>query len=223
MSSVVTRLLRALRGGPRRFAGSAAYWEGRYAGGGSSGVGSYGKFARFKAEVLNGFVARHDVASVIELGCGDGNQLALARYPRYSGYDVSERAVAICRERFAGDPSKRFATLAERDRERAELSLSLDVIYHLVEDEVFEAHMRDLFDAAERFVAIYSSDFDEEERVQGVHVRQRRFSAWVERHRPDWSLVERVPNAYPYDGDYREGSFADFHFYAPASSASGSP
>ena len=38
------------------FEGSAGYWEERYAAGGDSGRGSYGKDAAFKADVLNRFV-----------------------------------------------------------------------------------------------------------------------------------------------------------------------
>lgn len=60
---------------------STDYWESRYATGGTSGPGSSGKLAEFKAEVLNSFVRRDNVLSVIEFGCGDGNQLSLASYP----------------------------------------------------------------------------------------------------------------------------------------------
>src|ERR1700744_3995435 len=77
---------------------SSSYWESRYASGGNSGVGSYAQFARFKADVLNTFVAEHKVQSVIEFGCGDGNQLKLAAYPKYLGLDVSETIVAKCRK-----------------------------------------------------------------------------------------------------------------------------
>ena len=38
------------------FPGSASYWELRYRNGGTSGAGSYGRLAEFKAEVLNEFV-----------------------------------------------------------------------------------------------------------------------------------------------------------------------
>src|SRR6266571_3595448 len=90
------------------FPGSVAYWERRYAGGGTSGLGSYGELAQFKANVLNKFVSEHSVQSVIEFGCGDGNQLALCRYPRYIGLDVSRSAIMRCLERFRDDPSKSF-------------------------------------------------------------------------------------------------------------------
>ena len=35
------------------FSDSASYWDKRYLSGGNSGVGSYGKFAKFKADILN--------------------------------------------------------------------------------------------------------------------------------------------------------------------------
>ncbi len=68
------------------FPGSNKYWTQRYAEGGNSGAGSYGKFARFKAEVINKFVSEREIKSVIEFGCGDGNQLKLANYSRFSPF-----------------------------------------------------------------------------------------------------------------------------------------
>ena len=35
----------------------------------------------------------------------------MARYPRYAGFDVSERAVELCSSRFRKDPSKTFGVL----------------------------------------------------------------------------------------------------------------
>src|SRR5665213_2293432 len=83
-----------------QFPGSGTYWNRRYGVGGNSGAGSYGRLAEFKAKYLNGFVAREGVASVIEFGCGDGNQLSLADYSAYFGVDVSRRAIRHCRNRF---------------------------------------------------------------------------------------------------------------------------
>ena len=47
------------------------------------------RLAAFKAEVPNDFVRARGIDSVIEFGCGDGAQLALAEYPAYVGIDVS--------------------------------------------------------------------------------------------------------------------------------------
>jgi hypothetical protein len=210
LGPIIERAWRAIR---FPFHGSAEYWERRYAGGGDSGVGSQGSFAKFKAQVINTFVSDHDVTSVIEFGCGDGVQLELAQYPVYLGLDVSRSAVSKCRSVFAEDSSKRFLMMDEYNGERADLALSLDVIYHLVEDGVFERHLRGLFSAAERYVIIYSSNQENEPKSDSPHVRHRRFSDWVDTHLTHWRLIKHVPNKYRYTGDYHTGSFADFYIY----------
>ena len=136
----------------RRFQGSKKYWIQRYESGKSSGAGSYNKLAEFKAELLNGFVREHKISSVIEYGCGDGNQLTSAGYPAYIGFDVSPKAITLCRNAFHADSSKSFHLVDEYDGETAPLTISLDVIFHLVEDEIFEDYMRRLFDSSRRFV-----------------------------------------------------------------------
>jgi hypothetical protein len=110
---------------------SAQYWRNRYRAGGNSGAGSYGRLAAFKAEIINAFVRQHDVASVIEFGCGDGAQLKLADYPAYIGFDVADESVELCRSKFLGDSTKEFKNAASWDYEHADLTLSLDVIFHL--------------------------------------------------------------------------------------------
>lgn len=197
------------------FSGSARFWEERYAAGGTSGAGSYNHLAEFKAEVLNDFVARNRIGSVIEFGSGDGAQLALAHYPRYVGVDVSPTALELCRTKFADRSELSFLHTSQVTPEhRAELSLSLDVIYHLVEDDVFDGYMRQLFDAGERYVIVYASN--EDLPWTSPHVRHRRFTTWVEANRPDFVLDDFVANRYPYDPDSPDQgnqSFADFYIY----------
>jgi SAM-dependent methyltransferase len=205
--------LRALR---RRltFPGSSNYWEQRYRQGGNSGAGSYGRLAEFKADILNDFVAKMSIPSVIEYGCGDGAQLTLARYPRYVGIDVTESSVAACRERFAGDTTKNFYLAGQMPASLGpfDLVLSLDVIYHLVEDEVFDAYMRSIFASASRFVIIYSSN--KNERSEMLHVRHRLFTDWIETHEPQWVKLGFIANKYPWDSARQsETSFADFYFF----------
>lgn len=197
---------------PARFEGSQHYWAARYAQGGTSGAGSYGRLAEFKAEVLNDFVRENDIRTVVEHGCGDGNQLALAAYPRYLGLDVTTEAVALCRSRFARDATKEFRTLSEYGGERAEVALSLDVIFHLVEDHVFETYMHRLFTSAERFVIVYSSNHDEPASETAAHVRHRCFTRWIEQHAPLWRMRAHIPNRFPLR-EVQEGSFADFFIY----------
>jgi hypothetical protein len=192
---------------------SAQYWENRYAQGRNSGAGSYNRLAHFKAEVINDFVKRHDVCSVIEYGCGDGSQLELAHYPSYVGVDVSPTVLAATADRFAADETKAFIHSNDVGPElRAELALSLDVIYHLIEDTVFDGYMRQLFEAATRFVIIYSSN--EVRAADSVHVRHRKFTDWIAANRPDFRQTSVLKNRYPEDvRDPDNTSFADFYFF----------
>jgi SAM-dependent methyltransferase len=196
------------------FRDSSTYWEKRYQQGKTSGVGSYGRLAEFKAEILNDFVGSNGVQSVIEFGCGDGTQLALAKYPRYVGVDVAQGSIAICEQRFAGDTTRRFYLTSglPKDLGKFDLALSLDVLYHLVEDTIFDAYMRSLFAHAGRFVIIYSSNKIEPSGVP--HVRHRVFTKWVEENAPQWKQTGYVPNRYPHDRKRLDDtSFADFYFF----------
>ncbi|MDE3184110.1 MAG: class I SAM-dependent methyltransferase [Bacteroidota bacterium] len=181
----------------RAFPGSAGYWEKRYLTNGNSGAGSYGEKALYKASVLNRFVAKKKIQNIIEFGCGDGNQLSYFRFPSYTGLDVSPTAIKKCRGLFKEDLSKRFFVCDQKTLPEdgqlffGELALSLDVIYHLVEDEVFESYMSGLFNAATKYVIIYAWDVDEEKKY---HVRHRRFSKWIEQHVLNFRLSEQISN-----------------------------
>lgn len=210
---VVARMAeRALgRWGSRRF-NSSEYWDARYRSEGNSGTGSSKRLAKFKADFLNEFVREHEIETVIEFGSGDGRQLKLAEYPNYIGVDVALTAIEQARSLFPSDRTKTFVQLdLYRADQVAELALSLDVIYHLVEDPIFHAHMEQLFAAAQKFVIIYASNF---ERRDAAHVRHRRFTDWVESNHPDFSLIQTIRNPYPWDPrNSDETSFADFFVY----------
>ena len=190
---------------------SAGYWEGRYQLGMDSGSGSSGALARFKAEVLNAFVRENSVRSVIEFGCGDGQQLALAEYPQYVGLDVSPTAIELCSRRFAGDPAKSFLFYDGFSPDipgnipQADLTLSLDVVYHLLEDSVYLPYLANLFAMSHRHVIVYSSNC--EDATVARHVRHRRFTEDVAATQPEFRLVRTLENPM------REQSFADFYFF----------
>ena len=210
LSTIKKVCKRSLR---KSFISSEDYWIKRYEQGGNSGPGSYNRLAKFKAKVINAFVKENNVFNVIEYGCGDGNQLRLAEYPSYTGFDVSLKAVDSCRKAFSHDKSKTFKLLDDYQGESACLTLSLDVIYHLVEDDVYLAYMNRLFSSSEKFVIIYSSNFNSNPGTTMPHVRHRAVTSWVETHKPNWHLLKHIPNQYPFKGNVREESHADFFIY----------
>jgi protein O-GlcNAc transferase len=199
------------------FTNSPDYWEQRYSLSGNSGASSYGRLAEFKASVINKFVEENKINSVIEFGCGDGNQLSLAKYPRYIGIDVSQTAIKLCKQKFDKDTTKSFLTASDAKGVNAELSMSLDVIYHLIEDEIYNDYMTKLFISAKSYVCIYSSNYDDQFAEGASHVRHREFTRWVQKNAPEFQLVSEVKNIYPYDvSDRKNTSLADFFFFKRA-------
>jgi cyclopropane fatty-acyl-phospholipid synthase-like methyltransferase len=198
------------------FPGSATFWESVYRQqDGTSGPGSYGRLAQFKAEILNEFVRTKAIRTVIDFGCGDGAQLQLARYPEYLGVDVARGSIERCNALFANDSTKRFCLADKLPQNIGEfdLALSLDVVYHLVENTVFDAYMRRLFDASQRHVIIYSSNYDA--LTNAPHVRHRNFTRWIDKKAPDWCADGFVPNRFPFHPKQPddETSHADFYFF----------
>jgi len=184
---------------------SANYWENRYRSGGNSGAGSYGEMAEFKAKTVNGFVTKHEINSVIDFGCGDGNQLTYAEYPSYTGLDVSHKAIEICIDKFKDDPQKAFFWYsAEHFLDnlgvfKADLALSMEVIFHLVEDDVYFKYIKQLFNASQKYVIIHSTNFilDNPTDANGnkvTHVRHREFVKDVEHILPEFKLIKSLPS-----------------------------
>jgi hypothetical protein len=195
---------------PINFNNSNDYWINRYKNGGNSGPGSYNKLATFKSEVINNFVTENQIITITEFGCGDGNQLKLANYPKYIGYDISPDAIKLCKNYFSNDKSKDFYLLSELKNNKCELAISLDVIFHLTEDSVFENYMSMLFNSSEKFVIIYSSN---EDGPQQNHFKNRKFTTWIENNESKWELVNKIKNQFPFIGDDKTGSVSDFYFY----------
>lgn len=192
---------------------SASYWEARYRAHATSGAGSYGRLAAYKAAFINGVIDANGIAHVADFGCGDGNLLSMLRPAAYTGLDVSPTVIERCSALF---PRFEFLPMAHLAALRpADLTLSIDVIYHLIEDNVFAAHVDALFTHSTRLVLIYASNLDGN--WSSPHVRHRRFSAYVAKQFPAWRVRAHIPNPYPFDPDRPdETSFADFFLFARA-------
>lgn len=194
-----------------KFNNSKQYWTDRYRSNGNSGPGSYGRLAEFKASVINDFVETNQISSVIEFGCGDGNQLSLSNYKNYIGLDVAEDSINLCKKRFLNDITKSFYMFEDYKCQIAEVSLSLDVIFHLIEDSTFNEYMQCLFNSASRFVIIYSSNTSVNLN-NADHVKHRKFTEVVDNL--TWSLIKHIPNRYPYsEKDPKNTSFSDFYIF----------
>lgn len=112
------------------------------------------------------------------------------------GYDVSPTAIDRCKAIFSNDKTKEFKLMKEYNGETADLVLSLDVIYHLIEDDIFERYIGQLFSSAKKFVLIYSTNTDEQRKIQAPHIRHRKFTRWIENNIKGFNLVRQIPNKY---------------------------
>lgn len=134
------------------------------------------------------------------------------------GVDVSPTAVNMCRQKYKDDESKDFYELALYQQNQKDvkydMSLSLDVIFHLIEDDVFETYMNNLFDSSSKYVCIYSNNYEDE--YYGEHQKNRKFTEWIVNRRKNWELVKFVKQKYPYDPkvkDEIDTSISDFYFF----------
>ncbi len=223
--SVESRLAYALKGQDgQQLAGenepvaiqSGNFWNEHYKKGGTSGTGSYNRLAEFKAMVVNDFIRENNIKTTIEFGCGDGNQLSLINYECYTGVDVSEYIVERNREKYVADTTKVFFhTLTEREKyinQKYDMAISMDVIFHLLEDDIFSAYMEDLFSVAEKYVVIYSSNHEEYTRWE--EFRHRNFMSYVQKNIRGWKLTSYIPNEYPYViGEEECTSTSDFYLF----------
>jgi hypothetical protein len=195
------------------FSGSKQYWETRYRIGGHSGSGSRGKSAEYKAAILNRFISANAISTAVEFGCGDGYQLGMLEIPSYIGIDVSTTVIDRCREMYAGDSSKRFLLLDDYRGETAELSMSLDVIYHLVEDRIYDEYLQKLFAAGTRFVVIYATSFDLA--ATGTpHVRHRDVTSDIETRFPQYSRMRDEESLLPLPVATDRGLPIQFFIYS---------
>jgi cyclopropane fatty-acyl-phospholipid synthase-like methyltransferase len=181
------------------------FWESNYKHGGNSGSGSYGILCDFKTDVLNTFITANNITSILDLGCGDGNQIKKILTYKYVGLDIIPSAVEKCKLMFKNDTTKTFeCSQAYSFSDIFDMTISLDVIYHIVEDENYYQYILNLFKCSKRWVIIYSSNYNGS-KVQ--HMHPRKFTDDLEKLVPDFKLVKKIPQVYP------DISSADFYIY----------
>jgi len=177
---------------------SKNYWEDRYRSGYDSGIGSQGILAQYKASIINEFVKKNNIQTVCELGCGD-SQFTLYDVPEFIGYDVSEFIIEQNKQKF----NQHKFTKSIDELSSYDLVMSLDVIYHLIEEDVYHRHMNDLFRLSKKYVIIYSPNRDEF--FSGEHNRYREFISDVPKN---FEMIILIDN--PHKGNSTQSDFYIF-------------
>lgn len=178
---------------------SGKYWEDRYKQGGNSGDGSYNDYAEYKSEVINSIIEEYSIKSINEYGHGDGNQLKYFKgFSTYTGFDISPTVRVKCQNIYKDSKNIKFID-STNNFTTCDLVLSIDVIYHLVEQEVFEKHIKDLFSTNSKYVLIYTIDAD---KGSSQHVKARKTTSYIKDNIKNYTLLKTIPgfhNQTQYD------------------------
>jgi len=184
----------------KRFINSKQYWENRYFFGGNSGRGSYKEEALIKADFVNNSISKYNINSIVDIGCGDGNNLMLFDQVDYIGIDPSETIINLNKKKFIRDNQKKFYLLNGNQIEiakiannfisnRNSITLSLDIIFHLVEDYSYHDHIELINNINSNYCLIVSTNYEANYNLATPHVRHRKFSRDFESN--CWSLINK--------------------------------
>lgn len=171
------------------------YWQREYQSGNGSGRGSSGEFATWKADVVNAAIHDHDVTTLLDVGCGDGEVASLIDVTRYLGIDVAPAAVEIARERNADDPAKHFEVWGEFSAFPAgmfDAVISLEVLMHVLEESLFIDTLAGIFASARELVLLQVPLVPMFEYQAGSHDRHRYLLPYLAEHVGRWALTEII-------------------------------
>jgi 2-polyprenyl-3-methyl-5-hydroxy-6-metoxy-1,4-benzoquinol methylase len=168
------------------------YWEKRYINGGNSGPGSYNASAAYKASVINNYIDKLNIRTISDYGCGDGNQISLLTgFEIYHGYDISSYIIDKNVVKFK-DRNNMFFYKNVEDLPESDLTMSLDVLYHVSRMSDFVDYLTRLFDKSKKHVLIFSTDRNAENQSEESYIYLRKFTDWVEANIPGFRLVEML-------------------------------
>lgn len=176
------------------------YWDNNYKTNGTSGAGSYGLLAEFKAEVINALIKEHQIQRVIEFGCGDGNQLQYINYPEYLGLDVASSAVQLCAERFKEDQSKSFmlyrpGLFFNKGYFQADMTVCIDVLYHITDEHDFRCTLHDILQASTNLIVLYTKITGENIPQVICTIKDRDIFHYLAEY-PEFQLKDIVPQRH---------------------------
>lgn len=179
---------------------SFEYWQNRYLTGPKFG-NDYDEEVKIKANYINKFIEGYDIKRVFDYGCGDGRQSQYIKVENYLGAEISEIAINRCKEL---NSDKKFYLIKKNDNDlkrllkkfKPDLCLSLWVISHLIEDELFKEYMENLF-CSERFVFIHS--MNEDQVFKAEYQKHRNFTKYIGEN---WKLLGQKETCTKYEYIY---------------------
>jgi SAM-dependent methyltransferase len=169
---------------------SKKYWEQRYLNNGNSGLGSYGDEADFKSKYINLIIKDKEIKSINDFGCGDGNQISLLNnFESYVGFDVSK--TILQKNKFKFGNNKKYSFVFDvKEMKETDLVMSIDVIYHIIEDKLYNEHIDNLFSLSNKYVLVYGVNTEDTNTVP--HMKYRKFVDDVSEKYPEFKLIDET-------------------------------
>jgi predicted TPR repeat methyltransferase len=124
-----------------------------------SGSGSRGELARFKIDYINSFIKENNIKSMIDFGCGDLQVSSQFEIDDYLGVDiVAHTHPSLIKSKNYNTTISRFDDFLRE--EKAELCTCLDVLYHILHDELeyLNDTIRNILEHSTKYVIIYAQD-----------------------------------------------------------------
>ena len=176
------------------------WWDYNYSVGGTSGSGSYGILAEFKAEIINKIISENKIESVMEFGSGDGNQLTYMDYKNYIGLDISATAIKACEDKFRDDKTKQFQVYDplhfDDAKIKADMVVCLDVLYHITDDIDFEKTLDSIFRCSSKYVILYTRITSDNEPYIATTIMDRDILKHIKKY-PEFRVNEIIKQRYP--------------------------
>lgn len=170
------------------------YWDYRYKTGGNSGKGSYSTSAELKGNFVSKVIENYNIYTINDLGHGDGNQLKYFKGNfKYFGFDISETIRKKVESEFR-ENDKVVIVDSATELIKADLCLSLDVLYHITDIEEWKEYIGTLFNLGE-FVLIYAQDSHPTIK-EDPHVVSRPFTSYIQDNFLNYELIETSPGAH---------------------------
>jgi 2-polyprenyl-3-methyl-5-hydroxy-6-metoxy-1,4-benzoquinol methylase len=144
------------------------YWDKRYSSGGTSGEGSIGFLRDFKWDVIEKHVGK--VSDVIDVGCGDLSFWDGRDCDKYVGIDGSE---VIIQKNMLKRPNWNFV-VSYSDNEmismlyQADVVFCFDMLFHIMDDEVYEKTIENLARFSKKYIFIYTWDVNPFENISYI-------------------------------------------------------
>jgi len=174
---------------------SDKYRDERYKEWGNSWEWSYWENAIYKANFINEFVKSHSIQSAVEIWCWDWANLWLYRIQWYTWYDVSKKAIEMCDEMYKDDTTKEFYVNNENtELHQAELSLWIDMIYHIFPRAKREKMIDKIIEAWNKYVIFYTV-INCQPRVEGSCMNDYNFIEYIESKWRKYTIEESTPPA----------------------------